>query len=91
MYRLTRCLRASAGSPVLICRDDPLPPPEFRDFRCYVYGNEARGLPREALAAIDATAFTIAGTGAIESLNVATTVNICQYVLARQRGPEPGK
>ena len=27
--------------------------------------------------------FTIAGVGAIESLNVATTVNICQYELHR--------
>jgi TrmH family RNA methyltransferase len=30
-----------------------------------------------------ATPFTIAGTGTIESLNVATTVNICQYELTR--------
>jgi RNA methyltransferase, TrmH family len=57
--------------------------PEFRGFDCYVYGNEARGLPRDALAELKATAFTIAGTGAIESLNVATTVNICQYELTR--------
>jgi TrmH family RNA methyltransferase len=55
----------------------------FRDFDCYIYGNEARGLPREALAGMNATAFTIAGTGAIESLNVAATVNICQYELTR--------
>jgi TrmH family RNA methyltransferase len=57
--------------------------PEFCDFDCYVYGNEARGLPREALATLKATAFTIPGTGAIDSLNVATTVNICQYELTR--------
>jgi TrmH family RNA methyltransferase len=57
--------------------------PQFRDFDCYVYGNEARGLPQAALAEIKATAFTIAGTGVIESLNVATTVNICQYELTR--------
>jgi TrmH family RNA methyltransferase len=61
----------------------PISAPEFRDFDCYVYGNEARGLPRGALAEMNATAFTIAGTGAIESLNVAATVNICQYELAR--------
>jgi len=59
----------------------PITAPSFRDFACYIYGNEARGLPREALAAMNATAFTIAGTGAIESLNVATTVTICQYEL----------
>jgi TrmH family RNA methyltransferase len=57
--------------------------PAFRDFDCYIYGNEGRGLPREALAALGAQPFTIAGTGAIESLNVAATVNICQYELNR--------
>jgi TrmH family RNA methyltransferase len=61
----------------------PIAAPGFRDFDCYVYGNEARGLPREALAGMNAAAFTIAGTGAIESLNVAATVTICQYELAR--------
>lgn len=57
--------------------------PEFRDFDCYVYGNEARGLPREALAQMNAMSFTIAGKQGIESLNVATTVSICQYELTR--------
>jgi TrmH family RNA methyltransferase len=57
--------------------------PEFRDFDCYIYGSEARGLPRDALRGMNATPFTIAGTGAIESLNVATTVSICQYELTR--------
>jgi TrmH family RNA methyltransferase len=57
--------------------------PEFREFDCYIYGNESRGLPQEALAGIGAPAFTIAGTGVIESLNVATTVNICVYELTR--------
>ncbi len=61
----------------------PITSPQFRDFDCYVYGNEARGLPPEALAGMSTTAFTIAGTGTIESLNVAATVNICQYELAR--------
>jgi TrmH family RNA methyltransferase len=61
----------------------PITAPEFRDFDCYIYGNEARGLPRDALVAMNATVFTIAGTGAIESLNVAATVNICQYELTR--------
>jgi RNA methyltransferase, TrmH family len=61
----------------------PIAAPEFRDFDCYIYGNEARGLPRAALAAMRTTAFTITGSGAIESLNVAAAVNICQYELAR--------
>jgi TrmH family RNA methyltransferase len=57
--------------------------PAFRDFDCYVFGNEARGLPRERLTALHAQAFTIEGTGAIESLNVAATVNISLYELNR--------
>jgi TrmH family RNA methyltransferase len=61
----------------------PIATPEFRNFDCYIYGNEARGLPREALAGLNAAAFTIAGTGAIDSLNVATTVTLCQYELTR--------
>ena len=60
--------------------------PAFRKFDCYIFGNEARGLPREALAALNAQPFTIAGTGVIESLNVAATVNICQYELSRRSG-----
>jgi RNA methyltransferase, TrmH family len=55
----------------------------FREFDCYVFGNEARGLPREQMSALQARTFTIAGTGAVESLNVAATVNICLYELNR--------
>jgi RNA methyltransferase, TrmH family len=57
----------------------------FRDFDCYLFGNEARGLPVNALTELKAAPFTIAGTGAIESLNVAASVNICLYEL--NRGP----
>jgi len=57
--------------------------PAFREFDCYVFGNEARGLPREQMSALRARPFTIPGTGAIESLNVAATVNICLYELNR--------
>ena len=55
--------------------------PDFRQFECYLFGNEARGLPRAA--SVQARAFTIPGTGAIESLNVAATVNICLYEINR--------
>jgi TrmH family RNA methyltransferase len=55
----------------------------FRDFDCYVFGNEARGLPRDRMKAVGARAFTIPGTAAIESLNVAATVNIAVYELNR--------
>ena len=57
----------------------------FADFDCYVFGNEARGLPREVLAALQAQAFTVPGGGAIESLNLAAVVNMCVYELNRER------
>lgn len=56
---------------------------EFREFDCYLFGNEARGLPRESAEVLAARAFTIPGSGAIESLNVAATVNISLYELHR--------
>jgi TrmH family RNA methyltransferase len=55
----------------------------FRGFDCYVFGNEARGLPREQIEALHARPFTIPGSGAIESLNVASAVNMCLYELNR--------
>ena len=57
--------------------------PAFGEHQCFVYGNEARGLPKEALALIRARAFTIAGSGEIESLNLAAAVAVCQYELHR--------
>ena len=62
----------------------PVAAQAFREFDCYVFGNEARGLPREQMSALRARPFTIPGTGAIESLNVAATVNICLYELNRK-------
>jgi TrmH family RNA methyltransferase len=57
----------------------------FADFDCYLFGNEARGLPPGVAAQLDAQPFTIAGTGAIESLNVASTVNMALYEIHRPR------
>jgi TrmH family RNA methyltransferase len=57
--------------------------PQFPYYDCYVFGNEARGLPRDALAALGAQPYTIGGSGAIESLNVASAVNVCVYELSR--------
>jgi TrmH family RNA methyltransferase len=56
---------------------------EFKSFDCYVFGNEARGLPREHLITLDAQPFSIAGCGAIDSLNLASALTICVYELAR--------
>ena len=63
----------------------PLSSSGFADFDCYLFGNEARGLPREVLAALQAQAFTVAGGGAIESLNLAAVVNMSVYELNRER------
>ena len=60
----------------------------FRNFDCYLFGNEARGLPREQLAELKAQSFSIAATAAagranIESLNLAASVHMCVYELNR--------
>jgi TrmH family RNA methyltransferase len=56
---------------------------QFADFDCYVFGNEARGVPREQLHALSARPFAIAGCAAVESLNLAAVVNMCVYELKR--------
>ncbi|WP_252275495.1 TrmH family RNA methyltransferase [Pseudomonas subflava] len=76
----------SSRFPRIACLDmqgDSLQSASFKDFDCYLFGNEARGVPREQLSALGAQPFTIAGCGAIESLNLASTVNICAYELNR--------
>jgi RNA methyltransferase, TrmH family len=62
---------------------EPVSSPAFRTFNCYLFGNEARGLPQGQLGALPAKSFTIAGCGVLESLNLATAVNICVYELNR--------
>ncbi|MDH0897145.1 MULTISPECIES: RNA methyltransferase [unclassified Pseudomonas] len=62
---------------------DSLQSPGFRASDCYLFGNEARGVPREQLSALGARPFTIPGCGTIESLNLASTVNMCAYELNR--------
>lgn len=55
----------------------------FHQADCLIFGNEARGVPAELLQQTGATAFTIAGSGQIDSLNLAATVNMCVYELMR--------
>ena len=62
---------------------EPLQSASFRTFDCYVFGNEARGVPREQMPALKAKSFSIFGSGAIESLNLAAAVNMCVYELKR--------
>ncbi|WP_334029917.1 TrmH family RNA methyltransferase [Alteromonas sp. P256] len=54
----------------------------FAHFECYLFGNEARGVPTEDVKRLNATAFTIPGSGKIDSLNLASAVNICAYELS---------
>lgn len=61
----------------------PLNDSSFKNFGCYVFGNEARGVPRDHLQTMNAQPFTIQGCGAIESLNLASAVNMCVYELMR--------
>jgi len=68
---------------VLDMRGKSVSDSSFGSFECYVFGNEARGVPREPLAELNAQAFTISGSGAIESLNLASAVNMCVYELTR--------
>ncbi|PHQ15112.1 TrmH family RNA methyltransferase [Marinobacter profundi] len=62
---------------------DRLTAPGFQQHDCYLFGNEARGVPTEALQRLGATPYTINGKGEIESLNLASAVNICAYELNR--------
>jgi TrmH family RNA methyltransferase len=75
-----RC-RASA---CLDLNGDNTRAPHFVDFDCYVFGNEARGVPAELVTTLDAKRFAIAGSGVLESLNLATAVNICAYELSNR-------
>jgi TrmH family RNA methyltransferase len=60
----------------------------FKDFECYVFGNEARGIPADLLNTMNPSRYTIKGSGCIESLNLATAVTMSIYEL--QRGQVTG-
>ena len=62
---------------------DALSSPVFQRFDAYLFGNEARGVPREQLQDYNVSPFTIAGSGAIESLNLASAVNMAVYEVSR--------
>lgn len=57
--------------------------PTFTEHQCFIFGNEARGVPREELVKLNVQSFSIKGNGALESLNLAAAVNICAYELNR--------
>ncbi|EAT13182.1 RNA methyltransferase [Bermanella marisrubri] len=61
----------------------PLSSEGFSEQRCFIFGNEARGVPHEELSKLKTTAYSIQGAGVVESLNLATAVNMCAYELNR--------
>ena len=63
-------------------KGSPINTASFAQHECYLFGNEARGVPVDALANCNAEAFTIKGSGSIDSLNLASAVNICAYQLS---------
>ncbi|MBR9869889.1 MAG: RNA methyltransferase [Gammaproteobacteria bacterium] len=72
--------------PNIACLDiggDSLTEPGFQDHDCYLFGNEARGVPTAALTKLNAHRYTIPGAAAIESLNLASAVNMAVYELNR--------
>jgi len=66
----------------------PVSDPQFSACDCYIFGNEARGVPRDEVQASGFIPFTIPGSGAIESLNLAAVVNMSVYELMRSAGQE---
>lgn len=62
---------------------EPVSTPGFGEHDCFIFGNEARGVPRENLQQLAAEPYTIPGCGVIESLNLASAVNMCVYELTR--------
>ncbi len=62
---------------------EPLSTPSFSNHQCFIFGNEARGIPRESLSDLNLQSFSIQGNGVLESLNLATAVNMCAYELNR--------
>ncbi len=73
-----------ARFPVMACLDlrgEAISEPSFREADCYLFGNEARGLPEPLPDSVGR--FAIAGCGVLESLNLAAAVNMCVYELMR--------
>ncbi len=72
--------------PCIACLDiggDAITHADFQQHDCYLFGNEARGVPAEALSAIKAQRFTIPGAAIVESLNLASALNMAVYELNR--------
>lgn len=63
---------------------DSMTSPDFHRVDCLVFGNEARGLPAWLVDDGGYQRFTIPGVGHIESLNLASVLNMAVYERGRQ-------
>ena len=55
---------------------------DFPAHDCFLFGNEARGLPRDSLTSLGARPFAIPGSGGVESLNLASALALSVYELS---------
>ena len=55
----------------------------FKYFDCYMFGSESRGATAQMRATCSSSMFSIPGGRGVESLNLASTVNICAYELSK--------
>lgn len=76
---ITRCPRLA----LLDVHGESLTTTSFSHFDGYVFGSEARGLPAALTSRSQSSKFSIPGSGRIDSLNLASAVNICSYELRR--------
>lgn len=62
---------------------EPVYSADFKRSDCLIFGNEARGIPADLQSHLTIKPFTIHGSPVIESLNLASAVNIGIYELTR--------
>jgi TrmH family RNA methyltransferase len=71
---------------LLDTRGTPIADGAFANFDCHVFGSESQGAPAQLVSALKESTFSIPGGHGVESLNLASTVNICAYELAVRAG-----
>lgn len=80
---LSEVLQKFSHLAVVDMQGEPIAHPAFQKHDCYLFGNEARGIPQDALAELHLKTYHIPGAAQIDSLNLASAVNICLYELSR--------
>lgn len=80
---ISELLRRYADIACLDMNGESLKSAAFHHSACLAFGNEARGVPAELVQNSQVTRFTVPGSGQIDSLNLASVVNMCLYELNR--------